>query len=141
MTILAIQEASFLKGSQHIQFILPVIIEIIYIKSYNANKTISAKQIRCKIFISGRVCKLLEISSLFEDGLVFSFSKEEVVVRTSGARPIARAPAFSPHTFFTRSKQSQESVWIEGRRARDLAARDVRTTKKGLKSYEKMPPS
>ena len=108
-------------------------IEILYIKSYNANKTISAKQIRCKIFISGRVCKLLEISSLFWDGLVFLFSKEEVVVRTSGARPIARAPAFSPHTFFTRSKQSQESVWIEGRRARDLAARDVRTTKKGLK--------
>ena len=49
----------------------------------------------------------------------------------------ACAPSFGPHTFFIRSKQSEESVWTERRRARAIGrARDVRTTKKGLKFYK-----
>ena len=94
-------------------------IEIIYIKSYNANKTISAKQIRCKIFLPGRVCKLLEISSHIGDGLVFLFSKEEGVVRTS------RACLLSVHTQFLSGQNKVKKVCgpKEGARAQSGAAR------------------
>ena len=62
------------------------------------------------------------------------FSKEEGVVRTSRARLL------SVHTLSSLCFDLIKVVCGPKAGARDRAPRDVRTTKNGLKSHEKMPP-
>ena len=81
------------------------------IKSYNANKRISAASIRCKIY-SYQVgyANFMNFKPFWGCSGFFVLEKRSSTYI---------APSFGPHTFFIRSKQSEESVWTKaGARAR-----------------------